>query len=197
MPESNLVWGFKKNKDIYRWEFYNYTLDKTPSITSWDIHSNEYKIGDEEHYYFNLKNEVKLPFWGYGRYINKSNPEILYEESKIFVIDTFDSFMLNYESYMDKLKYSNLIDIYYDIIFNKYKCYQICIHNKNEEQIFIQYLGISNNDFIDFLINNNYPRNIIDFIDDDYKINNEITIVYDIKSKKIIRSGFYGIITNI
>jgi hypothetical protein len=61
------------------------------------------------------------------------------------------------------------------------------------------YLGISNNDFLDFLINNSYPTYVIDFVKqkiekDNYNINNEITIIYDIETQSIIRSGFYGVI---
>ena len=99
------------------------------------------------------------------------------------------------DNYMTKLGYNDIKDSFRDIILNKYKCYEICIHNKKHNQIFVQYLGISNSDFITFLTENNYMKNIIDFVDNDYIINNEITIVYDIKSKEIVRSGFYGIIT--
>jgi hypothetical protein len=61
------------------------------------------------------------------------------------------------------------------------------------------YLGISNEDFLDFLTNNSYPNYIIEFVKNNiekrsYNINNEITIVYDIKTQSIIRSGFYGVI---
>ena len=193
---KQLVWGFKKNNDIYRWEFYKYTLDKNPAITSWDIMNDSYNIGDTEHYYYNNNNIVKLPFWGHGKY--KQN-DIIYDESKIFVIDSYESFLYNYDNYMTKLGYNDIKDDFKDIILNKYICYEICyeicIHNKKHNQIFVQYLGISNKDFIIFLTENNYPKNIIDFVDSDYIINNEITIVYDIKSKEIVRSGFYGIIT--
>ena len=193
---KQLVWGFKKNNDIYRWEFYKYTLDKNPAITSWDIINDSYNIGDTEHYYYNNNNIVKLPFWGHGKY---KQHDIIYDESKIFVIDSYESFSYNYDNYMTKLGYNDIKDDFRDIILNKYKCYEICyeicIHNKKQNQIFVQYLGISNSDFITFLTENNYMKNIIDFVDNDYIINNEITIVYDIKSKEIVRSGFYGIIT--
>lgn len=188
--KKDIIWGFKKNKDIYRWELYQFTLNNNRCVNSYDIFNNEYDIGIEEHYYYNMDKEVKLPFWGYGKY-KKNN--IIHYESKIFVIDTYDSFYNNYNNHMDKLEYSDIKDDFKTIILEKYKCYELCIFNKNPNQIFVMYLGISNEDFLEFLISNDYPKNIIDFVNtDNYHINNEITIVYDITTKQIIRSGFYG-----
>ena len=194
--QDTLIWGFKKNKDIYRWEFYHYTLNNRIRITSWDLHSSKYNIPEIEHHYYKSddKNMIGLPFWGYGKY--KEN-NILYDESKIFVIDTYDSFSYNYNDYMNRLEYNGIKEKFKNIILNKYKCYELCIHNKNPNQIFVQYLGISNKDFLEFLITNDYPKNIIDYIKTNislgkYNINNEITIVYNMETLEIIRSGFYG-----
>lgn len=64
---------------------------------------------------------------------------------------------------------------------------------KNETEIFIIYMGISKNEFLEFLIDNDYPKNIIYFIQsNEYNITNEIAIVYDIKTKNIIRTAIYG-----
>lgn len=191
---SNLIWGFKKNKNEYRWEVYNYTLENKTIITSWDLYSDCYEISDEEHYYFKHDGPDGLPFWGYGKY-KKNN--IIYDESKIFVVDNYDSFSTNYDDYMERLDYQSIKTKFRKNILEKYKCYQICVHNKKINEIFIQYLGISNDDFVEFLLTNNYPSYVIDFVVDkinlnQYKINNEITIVYDIKTQNILRSGFYG-----
>ena len=193
---DRLIWGFKKNKDIYRWEIYLFDLLNEIKVKSWDVHSRSYNIPDEEHHYYKIGNiyDVRLPFWGYGKY-KKNN--ILYYESKIFVIDTHGSFKYNYDSYMDKLEYSAIKDKFKNIILNKYSCYELCIFNKTVDQIFVMYLGISSKNFLEFLINGNYPENIINFVENkmssyEYYINNEITIVYDINTMEIIRSGFYG-----
>jgi hypothetical protein len=193
---TNLIWGFKKNGDEYRWEIYNYTLNDKIKITSWDIHSNTYEISDEEHYYFKLGDEsiTELPFWGYGKY--KKN-DVIYDESKIFVIDLYESFCKNYDEYMDRLDYELIKTKFKKIILEKYKCSEICIHNKNPNQIFVQYLGITNQEFIEFLTLNQYPEYIINFVIEqvelnNYKITNEITIVYDMDTQDILRSGFYG-----
>ena len=191
----NLVWGFKKSDDDYRWEIYKYDLQQDPIITSWDIYKNRYEISDIEHYYFKDAHiPLGLPFWGVSKYRKEGN---LYEESKIFVLDNYIPFKKNYDSYMIKLGYGDIRDKFKEIILNKYQCYQICIHNKNENQIFVQYLGISNQDFLSFLKLNDYPSHLINFIEEQiklnrYKINNEITIVYEISSQKVVRSGFYG-----
>ena len=113
------------------------------------------------------------------------------------MIDNYSSFNKNYDWYMDELGYIDIKQQFKNIILNKYQCYQICIHNKNENQIFVQYLGICNEDFLTFLTHNEYPIHIINFVEDQiklnrYNINNEITIVYEISSQKVVRSGFYG-----
>jgi hypothetical protein len=61
------------------------------------------------------------------------------------------------------------------------------------------YLGISNYDFLNFLTQHAYPSYVIDFVkghveNNNYNINNEIAIVYDIDTQLPVRSGFYGII---
>ena len=89
------------------------------------------------------------------------------------------------------------IDITSFDIYNSYPVYEyeLCIFNKGINQIFVMYLGISNIDFIEFLTTNNYPNDLIShYINSNYNINNEIAIVYDIHSKNIIRTAFYGIL---
>ena len=192
----NLVWGFKKSGNNYRWEIYKYNLQQNPIITSWDLYKNTYEISDIDHYYFkeNVNTPLGLPFWGVSKFKKDGD---LYEESKIFVLDQYIPFKENYDSYMKKLGYEDLSDKFKNTILEKYECYQICIHNKTDKQIFVQYLGISNQDFLSFLKLNDYPSHLINFIEEQiklnrYNINNEITIVYEISSKKVVRSGFYG-----
>ena len=193
---QSLVWGFKKSGDDYRWEIYKYDLQQDPIITSWDLYKNAYEISDIEHYYFkeDTNTPLGLPFWGVSKFKKGGD---LYEESKIFVLDDYIPFKENYDFYMSKLGYDDLKNKFKEIILEKYKCYQICIHNKTENQIFVQYLGISNKDFISFLNLYDYPSHVINFVQeqvslDNYKINNEITIVYEIDTQKVIRTGFYG-----
>jgi hypothetical protein len=185
------IWGFKKQGDEYRWEMYSYTLDRNPCIISRDIFSDQYEIGLKEHFYYSLNEKVQLPFWGYGKFREHNT---LFKETKLFVLDSRDSFEKNYSEYMHTLGYYSILHLFRDIIF-KYPCYEICIHNKGEKTIFVQYLGISKEDFVDFLVQNEYPTNIVQFVQtENYNINNEITVVYDVSTKNIIRSGFYGVV---
>lgn len=195
---NKTVWGFKKHGSVYRLEFYVYDLQNKQNniISSRDIFYKKPFISDEIHYYhklnkYNKEGKHQFPFWGNGSYI-KNNKK--YEESKIFLIDKYETFKNNYDEYMDKLDYEDIKEDFKTIILDKYECYEICIHNKHPEQIFVQYLGISNEDFTSFLIDNEYEQKIINYYKNNFfNINNEITIVYDIKTKKSIRSGFYGI----
>lgn len=194
-PNVNLIWGFKKDKDQYRWEIYYYTLHDNIKIRSWDINQNEHNIPNIEHYYYKMDDKpAKLPFWGHGKY---KKDDVLYDECKIFVIDTYQSFRINFDSYMKKLGYNSISLKFKKIILDTYDCYEICIHNKRPDHIFVQYLGISNVDFLFFLKEQSYPLHIIEYVqaqmvNDNYHINNEITIVYDIETQNIVRSGFYG-----
>jgi hypothetical protein len=185
-----LVWGFKKRGDEYRWELYKYSMRNSPHITSWDIYSNQYEIGDKEHYYYNLDFKVKLPFWGYGMYLQNGK---IHMESGIFVVDKYDSFRDNYEDYMKRLGFPP--DEFKSLVLDSYECYELSVHHKTLHEIFIQYLGISKEDFLEFLREHGYPQNIIDFVGtSNYKINNEITIVYDVKTSSVIRTAFYGVL---
>jgi hypothetical protein len=191
--ENGLIWGFKKHDDTYRWELYDYNLTEDPAIMSWDINMTHPVKSLDLHFYHNLGRTVELPFWGRGTCIESGECK---DEAKIFVLDKCDRFLENYEEYMKRMGYEKLSKDFYDIVFNKYSSYEICIHNKRDGQIFIQYLGITSDEFIDFLIEQKYPDELIEHIlqnKNEYHIPNEITIVYDTNTKKAIRSGFYGI----
>ena len=92
--------------------------------------------------------------------------------------------MKEYDDYMKKIIYSDKKIFILKYLLLKYNCSYYCIHNKNPEQIFIQYLGISINDFILFLEEFKYSYMLIEHIKtnvDKYNdILHEITIVYDI-----------------
>ena len=193
---NKLIWGFKKMggvDGICRWELYHYMLDSNPCIKSWDISNSIPVKGDTSHFYFNSGKIVALPFWGYGL---ESNQGIVKRESDIFVIDNYDSFIENYDTYMAKLGYDTIKDKFKEIICDKYSMYEVCIFNKTKNQIFVMYIGITINEFISFLADNDYSTSIINWVKCNIKnlnINHEVAVVYDIDTCEIIRSGFYGI----
>ena len=192
---ESLTWGYKKYGDNFRWELYRYNLEGKPAITSIDVYPEHPYRGDESHQYHNLTNTVALPFWGYGTYVKDNET---YPESKIFVIDTYSSFKDQYDSFMNRMEYADIKDKFRNIILNKYSnCYQLCVFNKKEGQIFVMYMGLTNSEFIKFLKVHGYKAGLISFLEmniPDYHINNEIAIIYDTVTTEPIRSGFYGVI---
>ena len=191
---NKTIWGYKKMGNKYRLEFYLYNLDNTDNnvITSRDIFTDH--VGDEEHYYHHIDENLQtysLPFWGFGTYVKNGER---FKESKIFVIDSYERFAANYDEYMQRLMYGDVADKFRGIVLDKYPCYEICIHNKTPGQIFVQYLGISRQDFIAFLKEHGYTSSLVNYYESqDFRINNEITIVYDTRSTLVQRTGFYGI----
>lgn len=89
-------------------------------------------------------------------------------------------------------------------IIKKYKCKECNISNKTETNgeiiFFIQYFGISDEDFLLFLRDNNYPLKIIEHYKNNINfystMSKEITEVFRITTKefKQYRSGFYGLL---
>ena len=205
------IWGCKKKNSEIRWEIYFYHYDMSyPEIGSgFDnvnfnfnlpkdndivIHSFDlYKegMGPELHLY-KKDSPLTIPFFGNGTTI-LNNVET---KESVFIVDTYLNFFFNFNKYM---KYLNFDDIEIDInILKSYKCDFISIHNKGNNSIFIQYLGISNTDFLLFLEEYEYPYNLIQHFKKNllnYKsISHEITIVSCLKNKKVLRTGFYGIV---
>lgn len=190
-----LIWGFKKDAEGYRWEIYKPSLNESLRITSWDIYPGQSDISEEEHYYYKCDDgPPTLPFWGYGsQRINNA----ICEETKIFVLDSYSSFCGRYDEYMEKLGFESIKDSFKELILNRYSCHDICIHNKKANEIFVQYLGINNEEFVGFLTENGYPHCVTQFVttqinDGNYHINNEVTVVYSTDTQQIVRSGFYG-----
>lgn len=190
------VWGCKQmyNSPDMRWEMYkyHYNLRSTSPVTSQkkiiaskDYYDTHNVIGPDTHEYYRVT-ELTRPFVGYG---TKNN----IERESLFVLDDANRFRMNAKQYTRNIGLEEC-PIY---IFDKYKCKDLVCWNKFDGNYFIQFLGISIDDFIDFLGTHNYPHHLVDHVrvhKDKYKdVVHEITIVYD-KDGKVVRSGFYGII---
>ena len=189
-----LVWGYKKYADHVQWEIYKYDLAENPCVQSWDLFIEKPNLGEQTHFYYALHGgEKQLPFWGRGTKKTKGKAEE--EEAKIFVLDTYDSFARNYAKHMKRLGYESISEKFKDTILQKFTCYELCIHNKTCNQIYVQYLGIAMEEFIQFLYSQNYDKNLVQHVVENkknYEINFEITVVYDIETQQILRSAFYG-----
>jgi hypothetical protein len=197
------VWGCKKQGGHMRWEVYQYQYDIKDSskmspllkdrgivITSTDVYDTSNVIGDEDHIYTCDNGNMGFPFFGHG-YKNEDEPE------SIFVLDNKQRFKKKFGDYMKKIGFDKNVDKFYSYQ-NQYNCKHICVHNKMNNQLFIQYLGITVEDFVWFLIKFGYDIHLIKHVITNMhmyrNINHEITIVYDIQTGEPIRSGFYGIL---
>ena len=222
-PFKKLVWGCKKHDDVYRWEIYNYHYDqydntkinktdwtaiilngnsiskkieiiinnKKTIINSIDILNSVDCLNDKHHSYEIGKNltALVLPFYGNGfDIINNKKQKV-----GTFIYDTYESVIKNGETYCCQLKlsYNNKVK---DLL-QKYKASDMCLWNKKGDY-FIQWLGISIDDFIHFLQENNYGQCFINHIIENRNkyefLAHEITIVYDKVTLSPYRSGFYG-----
>jgi hypothetical protein len=224
-PNTYLIWGFKKKGHEYRWEIYiyhykpsninhtckdniliqNYIHDNPTSelnpnvineitnnpniiINSFDILNNNTIFNNEIHTYEKVLYNDELPLWGCGYDINSKKIHV-----GNFVYDDKENFLKNSDYYLKKLDLPSNLNVIK--ILSKYECKNLCVWNKNND-LFIQWLVISIEDFIGFLQENNYKQDFIDYIISnqyDFKyISHEITVVYNKYTLEPIRCGFYG-----
>lgn len=198
------VWGCKWQDGCMRWEIYTYTFknsklksdeelaayddpeiyNENVCIVSTDFYDADPVVGPDRHRYY-TKQDLILPFKGWGDRGANNEPESHY------IIDKSDRFIENFNDYLAE------IGITTKYKFNpEYECDEICIHNKNKEEIFIQYLGVTVDAFLSFLMKNKYPDHLISHVIENksmyQNILHEITVVYDIHTGRTIRTAFYG-----
>ena len=216
---NKTVWGCKKKGTEIRWELYLYHYDMRDSsnlsnlenvcfdtksameykkssksgviIHSIDLYNSETVIGDDIHVYHRLS-KMSYPFKGYGTKFVKNGSE----KESLFILDLKRSFVKNYAIYMKEIGLQDVDK--FESYLGRMHCKYICVHNKFDGNIFIQYLGIDIEEFINFLNEYEYPKSLINHVVDNRKkyanIAHEITIVYDIKTMKAVRTGFYGLV---
>lgn len=164
-------------------------------IHSFDIYVDSESVGEDIHLYYNNNSEYNFPFYGSGKTL-KLNGDISFESN--FIIDTQDNCFKNFYKYTQHIGSKDVQTLKHKKLIYLYKCQDSGIWNKRDDQIFIQYLGISIDDFIHFLKTHKYPKQFVNHVisnKDKYKnIKNEITIVFDKKTLTPIRSGFYGLL---
>jgi hypothetical protein len=174
------------NHDIIR----NFKNKNNITIFSFEVHDNNIK--NEIDLHVNINNIIDLPF--YGKTYTLTNN--LISEKNIFVVDTLNNFIDNIDTYM---KYFNLEHIKTLVIkeLNTYSYVEIIsFYKKSENDIAIQWFGITQDDMNNFLELYKWPENIIKY----YKNNNldhishEITINYKINNNNLIvsRTSLYG-----
>lgn len=172
----------------------------TPStIWSYDLFDKDKMFGDKINLYTENKiKEKDIVYWGnqftkdaYG----KSKEGLFLCFYKEYNLNL--SRDLNYDFNEIQLKHSELI-------LKEYNCKEYNISNKKEANgetiFFVQYFGISDEEYEQFLIKNKYPKSILNHYQQNkefYKtMSKEITEVYKISEKGFerFRCGFYGLI---
>ena len=188
------VWGCKWQNGVMRWEVYKYHFgyhsvpvnEENLAITSTDLFDTSNPVGPDTHKYYGIKDQTySLPFQGYGTGQGDKH-------ESYYIIDESTSFLINSREYMKR------IQVVHDIthFLYKYSCVQLCVFNKNPDEIFVMYLGISIDDFIHFLLENKYPGTLTSHVIENKnkysRIKHEIAIIYNIKSGEIVRTALYG-----
>jgi hypothetical protein len=202
---NKTIWSYKKLENGYKWELYNYeelksTKDIKIPIISYEIFPKRNELGEyisdfRDEYYIKKHNQDDL-----GNIINNNGIIYRIKDKKIksgnWILDTQENFFKNFEKNLNKLKYKK--DIFDKNIVLKYKCDHIYVAQRNNNEFYIMYIGISNQDFLNFLIENKYEFDLINhYKNSDYQISNEVTLVYDISKKnefKIKRTAFFGVV---
>lgn len=203
--ENKTIYGVKNINGKYSWELYNYEpKDKNVNnkiLDSVEILPERQKNGSniepitDSYYWDKVQGESVYGTVKRSYSIYTKKPSHL-QERGYWIIDTYDNFLANFDKYYKHLKYSKEIYdwVKYELM-NKYKTDYFCIHQKNNNEFYCQFIGISNEDFLKFLKEYNYDENLINqYKNNEYKISNEIAIVFCKKTLKVLRTAFYGII---
>jgi hypothetical protein len=219
--DKEIIWGFKKSGDVYRWEFYYYhfspynaaIIEKHdfskrhlgPAISSYAldvlnkentiIHSidieNTEAIYNDEIHTYDVSGSRTLPFYGKGFDIKNEYKK----QVGIFVYDSAAEVKKKYIQYLKELRLPHSLSVLNILL--KYPCEYMCIWNKNGD-LFVQWIAIRIESFISFLEEFKYKEDLVAYIKmhiEDYtNLSHEITIVYDPVTLIAKRSGFYGCI---
>ena len=172
---------------------------KNATITSLEVH-NKSDFKSSIDFYINLNDKIDLPF--YGKTMNYDGKNII--DKNYFIVCTIDYFYQNIDYLMNYFKFSNIKDLFLNEI-KKYNYVDIIsFYRKNENYICIQWFGLSMDDFINFLKNNNWSENFINYYESNKNklnhIRREITINYKILKEsdnyKLIvdRTSIYGLV---
>lgn len=169
------------------------------TIWSYDFFNLENLFGSEINFY--TKNKIldqDIVYWGnqYTKGANGKSKEGLFLcFHKNYNLDLKKD--LNYNFTQTQLSAA-------EAVIKKYKCKEYNISNKTESNgeiiFFVQYFGISDEDFLNFLKDNNYPLKIIEHYKNNVNfystMSKEITEVSRISSTGFnkFRGSFYGLI---
>jgi len=214
---NKLIYGCKIHDGVFRFELYVYahsklnidlldyqiyindnfkdyiTKNNNIVIRSFDFYDTKECHGDSTHFYHNTNLKFEFPFYGYGSALHKND---VIKES-VYMLDTSENAKNDIHEIVNRLNFENCdTDILLKIL-NLYECEYISIHNKFTDQYYVQYLGITCKDFINFVQEHHYPEQFIKHVIENEKnyenLKHEITIVFDLDGT-LVRSAFYGLL---
>jgi len=179
-------------------------LDSVPELPStiWSYDFYDYKnfFGTSVNFYeeSNIQDN-NYCYWG-KQYTKQLN---MYNKEGIFLCFP-KSYQVNLREDL-QYKFTDSEVVCAHKILNKYECLEHNISNKKEEEtgsniFFVQYFGLSDNDYIKFLETNCFSLNIINEIKNNLEyyssMSKEITEVYNLTNleKKPYRCALYGLI---
>jgi hypothetical protein len=175
------------------------TKQELSTIWSFDFYDTDEFFGEKINFYTqNKTGPDHVIFWGdqYTKSLKGVEKEgLFFIFNKKYDLDLVRDLKYNFSSSQIKSALE---------ILNKYNCKEYGVCNKSEEDgsviLYVQYYGVTDKDFENFLINNHYPKSLVKHYQDN-KIKYEemikdVTEVYRIKKDgfELFRWGIYGMI---
>jgi len=168
-------------------------------ITSVDLFNRGAPLGDTLHMYYSKQGwHLELPFYGHGTSVQVGADNHTHEST--YVYDSCKGFGSRFGQHMKRIgvdwQGKGDRDASLEMLLQAYACEDICIHNKSKATFFVQYINIAIEDFVRFLREHRYPNHFVRHVQSNIaryrELRHEITIVYDIVTRKPIRTAFYG-----
>jgi hypothetical protein len=180
--------------------FENQNIDSIQNVTivSFEVHNNLHFNPSLDVHFSKKSSEIVLPFHGETMSYDGKN----FQFKSNFVVMTLEYLKNNFENIIKDFKFepiSNLVNKE----FQRYPYIKnISIYRKSKNYISLQWYGLTMDDFIKFLTDNNWPKSFIEYYhynrDSLEHIRREITINYIISendnqySLDIHRTSIYG-----
>jgi len=199
-----------------RWEMYSYHYDQTDMkrsnmrgmggmllpnplpmedviIHSRDFYNAPTVMGPDIHIYRSLS-ELALPHFGQGHAIQPDGSLVL---ESVYIVTTAEDAVANAQLLLDTLSLPCTGKVL-SVLLRRYKCNHISVFNKLNGEVLIKYSGVSVGNYLEFLIEFEYPANLKDHatanVDQYRDIIHEIAIVYNGRTGLPVRTSFYGVL---
>ena len=141
---------------------------------------------------------ITLPVFGEGTTVSPAG-DVTRESS--YVIGTRAQFTDHYMHFMTGVGFEeSTATAFQAVVLERYPGSPVlCVHNKFDGNVFVQYLGVSTAEFLQFLQAFAYPRSLCTHVaehaDKYAAVPHEITIVFHGETHIPIRTAFYGTLT--